>query len=519
MANRLNILMIMADQLTATALRAYGNSVCKTPNIDALVARGTVFENSYCNFPLCSPSRASMMIGQLASRIGVYDNACEIPARAPTIPYYLSALGYETSLSGKMHFVGPEQLHGYQERLTTDIYPSDFGWTVDWQQAIPVAATKLNLRSVVESGACSRSLQLDYDDEVAFKAVQKIYAHGRKREAAPLFLTVSFSHPHNPYVIPQEYLDLYEAGSIDMPRVAPQDRAQMDPHSNRLRDIYHFDEYDITPEDVRRSRHAYYAMISYVDRQVGKLLEALEVMNLSEQTAIIFTSDHGDMLGERGLWYKWTLFEGAMRIPLVIALPGQHASRIAAPVSLLDLLPTLVELGSDAEHQVEAVAQQEGVSLLSAVRDQAELAVDRPVFAEMAADGAFSPCLMVCRAGWKYIYCDDDPGQMFNLLQDPDEIVNLAGNPQHAQIETELLSLIKANWSKDELKAQIEHSARQRMFIQRTRLAADFPAWDHEPRPDVTQQFVRSGGSASATIVKGLARYPYVAPKPPDHPG
>ncbi|MES2185031.1 MAG: choline-sulfatase [Pseudomonadota bacterium] len=518
MDGRKNVLLVMADQLTATALRAYGNGVCKTPNIDALAARGTVFENCYSNFPLCSPSRASLLTGRLASRLGVYDNACEFPAQAPTIPYYLSALGYATCLSGKMHFVGPEQLHGYQERLTTDIYPSDFGWTPDWQQAIPVAATGVSLRSVVEAGTCKRSLQLDYDDEVVFKAEQKIRDHGRKARGQPLFLTVSFTHPHNPYVISEEYWNLYDHAAIDMPRVGPLARAQLDPHSQRLHDIYKFGQYDITPEDVRSSRHAYYAAISYVDRQLGRLLAALDEMDMRDDTVVVFTSDHGDMLGERGLWYKWTLLEGATRIPLIIAAPGQGAARIGEPVSLLDLLPTLVDIGSDAEHAVEAVSEREGTSLMPAVQGSAALDAGRPVFAEMAADGAFSPCLMVRRGAWKYIHCADDPPQLFNLVQDPDELHNRAGEAGHRTTEAELLALVNSNWSPEELKAQVEHSARQRLFIQRTRLASHFPAWDYEPRRDASRQFVRNGASSSATAVKGLARYPFVAPKPPDHP-
>src|SRR6185369_15628213 len=282
MEKKLNVLHIMADQLTATALSAYGNRVCRTPHIDSLAARGTVFGNFYCNFPLCAPSRASMLTGRQASRLGVFDNACDFPSQAPTLPHYLSTLGYHTVLSGKMHFIGADQLHGYQERLTTDIYPSDFGWTPDWRKAIPVASTGVSLRSVVEAGTCRRSLQLDFDDEVAAKSVQWIYDYGRKADAKPFFHTVSMTHPHNPYVTTQPYWDLYRHEDVDMPRVGPIAYEKLDAHSQRLWKAYKFGEYNLTVEDVRKSRHAYYAMTSYIDDQVGRLLFALREMDLAD---------------------------------------------------------------------------------------------------------------------------------------------------------------------------------------------------------------------------------------------
>jgi choline-sulfatase len=421
MQKRMNILHIMADQLTAFGLRAYGNPVCKTPNIDKLIARGTLFENSYTNFPICAPARAAMLAGQLSTRIGVYDNACEFAPSVPTVAYYMSALGYHTCLAGKMHFVGPDQMHGYQERLTTDIYPSDFGWTPNWELSIPVGPIGLNLRSVVESGTCRRSLQLDYDDDVANKSVQRLYDYGRDPDTRPFFFTVSFTHPHNPYVIPREYWDRYRDDEIDDPRVGPIPQAQMDPHSQRLRTIYRYDEYDVGRADVLRARHAYYGMISYVDDQVGRLLGALRDMDMEDNTVVIFT-----------------------------------------------------------------------------------------------ADRATAPCLMVRRGPWKLIHSPQDPPQLFRLDSDPDEMNNLAGGHDTRQVEQELLALIHQNWDVPKLTQDVIQSARQRMFIQNTRLQRNYASWDFEPRKDPSKQYVRSGGNVSATLVKGRARYPFVAPKPPD---
>jgi choline-sulfatase len=516
MQKRMNILHIMADQLTAFGLRAYGNPVCKTPNIDKLIARGTLFENSYTNFPICAPARAAMLAGQLSTRIGVYDNACEFAPSVPTVAYYMSALGYHTCLAGKMHFVGPDQMHGYQERLTTDIYPSDFGWTPNWELSIPVGPIGLNLRSVVESGTCRRSLQLDYDDDVANKSVQRLYDYGRDPDTRPFFFTVSFTHPHNPYVIPREYWDRYRDDEIDDPRVGPIPQAQMDPHSQRLRTIYRYDEYDVGRADVLRARHAYYGMISYVDDQVGRLLGALRDMDMEDNTVVIFTADHGDMLGERGLWYKWNLFEWSMRIPMIVSVPGQQARRVATPVSLLDFLPTCVDIGRDADHPLEMAAPVEGSSLLPEATGSGQLSQQRPVYGETTADGATAPCLMVRRGPWKLIHSPQDPPQLFRLDSDPDEMNNLAGGHDTRQVEQELLALIHQNWDVPKLTQDVIQSARQRMFIQNTRLQRNYASWDFEPRKDPSKQYVRSGGNVSATLVKGRARYPFVAPKPPD---
>ncbi len=519
MKKPLNVLHVMCDQMISSVLRPWGNRIAKTPHIDALAARGAVFENHYCNFPLCAPSRASMLTGRLATRLGVFDNAADYPSQAPTIPYYMAALGYHTALSGKMHFVGADQLHGYQERLTTDIYPADFGWTPDWRQAIPVASTGVNLRSVVEAGTCRRNLQLDYDDEVGAKAVQWLYDYGRMADAKPFFFTVSFSHPHNPYVITQPYWDLYEHAEIDMPRVGPIPFDELDAHSRRLAKVYKFAQYKVTPEDVRRARHAYYGMVSYVDDHVGRLVAALRDMDLEENTVVVFNSDHGDMLGERGLWYKWMHFEGAMRIPLIVSVPGAKATRIAAPVSLIDLLPTLVDVGSMSGRAVEQVAETEGTSLLPAILGQAALSPERPVYSEMTADGTVNPGLMVRKGDWKYIVCEGDPPMLFNLKRDPDEVSNLAGTPAAAAVEQELAALVAKNWDAAALKVEMRESARRRQFIQQARNDSGAPAWDYQPFRDATKQYVRGGGAAAgATATKARARYPFVPPKPPDNP-
>ena len=189
MNSKPNIVLIQADQLTSQVLPMYGREMAVAPNIKSLADTRITFLNSYCNNQVCGPSRASMISGQLSSSVECYDNAGEFLSSVPTFAHYLRDLGYKTCLSGKMHFVGADQLHGFEERLTTDIYPSDFGWTADWrQQEEPYAPSRMSLRSIVEAGLCKRSLQIDYDEDVCYQAVQKIFDFARDKDRSPFML-------------------------------------------------------------------------------------------------------------------------------------------------------------------------------------------------------------------------------------------------------------------------------------------------------------------------------------------
>ena len=211
----------MADQMAAPALPFYGHPLVKAKNMSKLAEAGVVFDAAYCNSPICAPSRFSMLSGQLPARIGAYDNAAEFSASIPTLMHYLGAGGYRTILSGKMHFIGPDPLHGFEERLVTDIYPADFSWTPDWLAGASDKPSGISMRNVTEAGVCVRSLQMDYDDEVEYFATQRLYDLARDSDQRPWMMTVSFSHPHPPYTTSQEHWDRFRHEDIDMPSVAP----------------------------------------------------------------------------------------------------------------------------------------------------------------------------------------------------------------------------------------------------------------------------------------------------------
>ena len=489
MPARPNILMIMADQLTALALGAYGHPVVRAPTLDRLAAEGVLFENAYCNFPLCAPSRASLMSGRLASRIGVFDNAAEFPAAVPTFAHALRALGYRTCLAGKMHFVGPDQLHGFEERLTTDIYPADFGWTPNWDQPEErIDWWYHNMASVKEAGIAEASNQLDFDSEVSFQAERRLAEHARSGDGQPLFMCVSYTHPHDPYAVPRAYWDRYRADEIDLPGVPPLEAADRDAHSARLARVADMAAVDITEADVRRARHAYYAEISFVDDQIARLLAALDRFGLADDTVVLVTADHGEMLGERGLWYKMHFYEWALRVPLIAWAPARWgARRIAAPVSLLDIAPTLVELAGGL---AEPALTWDGRSLVQLIEGRE--APLRPVLAEYTAEGALAPVLMVRDGDLKLIWSEADPPLLYDLAADPQERRNLAEAPAMAQARTRLEAILRASWDPPALRAQVLASQRARRFTWGAVMQGQYTSWDYQPRVDASRQYMRN---------------------------
>jgi len=301
-----------------------------------------------------------------------------------------------------MHFIGPDQLHGFAERLTTDIYPADFAWTPNWAAGPRDKPSGISMINVLQAGTCVRSLQMDYDDEVENLAVQHLYDQARRPGRKPFFLAVSFSHPHPPYTAGREWWDRYRHDDIDMPRVAPIPVEERDVHSQWLHASHGADLQPVSDEQVRNARHAYYANISYIDDKVGRLLRTLAECGMADDTIVVFTSDHGEMLGERGMWYKQTFFEPSVRVPLILREPGRPGSRrVHAPVSLVDLLPTLMDWAGGPGAWTEPL---EGRSWTPLLAGRAEEPEPRQVLSEYTDMGVIAPARMVRRGDHKYIH-------------------------------------------------------------------------------------------------------------------
>ena len=518
MARKPNILLIQADQLTSQVLSAYGKNLTITPNIDNLVENGVTFQNSYCNNPVCGPSRASMISGQLSSNVECYDNAGELLSSIPTFAHYLRDVGYQTCLSGKMHFVGADQLHGFEERLTTDIYPSDFGWTADWSQTDePYAPSRMSLRSIVEAGLCKRSLQIDYDEEVCYQAVQRIYDFARSSDQKPFMLMASFTHPHNPFVTTEDFWNLYKHSEIELPEVPWKPIEHRDPWSQRYALTIREDEHNIKESDIINARHAYFGMVSYFDHLIGRLVKALKDCDYYDQTYIFIVADHGEMLGERGTWFKFLPYEWSVRVPMIVSGPDlSKGLNEKHYVSLLDLLPTFMDVAQNGK-KYSFSDRIDGKSLVNLMHgDKSNL--PNELMLEFTGEGVYAPALIFIKDGVKYIHCRTDPPMMYDLNLDPNELNNVADDPNYKSLSNFMKTEIDRRWDYENLEKAIIKSQKRRLFVQKSLLKGKWTGWDHQPYVDATKAYVRGAVDPNTTATKAKKRYPFVETVEPHNP-
>lgn len=504
-AKKPNILIIMVDQLNGTFFPDGPAEFLHAPHLKSLAARSARFRNNYTSSPLCAPARASFMAGQLPSRTGVFDNAAEYVSSIPTYAHHLRRAGYYTALSGKMHFVGPDQLHGFEERLTTDIYPADFGWTPDYRKpGERIDWWYHNLGSVTGAGVAEITNQMEYDDEVAFLANQKLYHLSRDNddpERRPWCLTVSFTHPHDPYVARKTFWDLYEDCQYLMPQVGALPDSQQDPHSKRIIHSCDYANFDVTEENIRRSRQAYFANISYLDEKVGELIDTLTRTRMLDDTFILFCSDHGDMLGERGLWFKMNFFEGSARVPLMVAGPGINPGLHVTPTSNLDITPTMADLAGISIAEIEPWT--DGMSLTGMMKGESRSA---PVLMEYAAEGSYAPLVCIREGKWKYIHCTLDPDQLFDLDADPHELNNLAALPGYADLLAYFTVMRRARWDMAAFDAAVRESQARRWVVYEALRNGSYFPWDYQPLQKASERYMRN--HMDLNILEESKRYP-----------
>ncbi|WP_114963386.1 choline-sulfatase [Tritonibacter mobilis] len=497
-----NILIFMVDQLNGTLFPDGPANWLHAPNMKALAARSTRFRNCYTASPLCAPGRASFMSGQLPSATGVYDNAAEFASSIPTYAHHLRRAGYYTCLSGKMHFVGPDQLHGFEERLTTDIYPPDFGWTPDYRKpGERIDWWYHNMGSVTGAGVAEISNQMEFDDEVAFHATQKIYDLARGKDDRPWCLTVSFTHPHDPYVTRKKYWDLYEDCDHLMPEVGDLGYDNQDAHSKRIFDANDWRNFDITDEDIRRSRRAYFGNISYLDDKIGEVMEALRGTRQDKDTIILFVSDHGDMLGERGLWFKMSFYEGSSRVPMMISAPNMAPGLVTDPVSNIDVCPTLCDLAGVSMEEV--MPWTAGESLVSLGQGETRTT---PVAMEYAAEASYAPMVSLRSGQYKLNLCTLDPDQLFDLDADPHERTNLANDPSHAEAYAKLKAIAAERWDLERFDADVRASQARRWVVYEALRQGGYFPWDYQPLQKASERYMRN--HMDLNIVEDAARFP-----------
>ncbi len=525
-----NIVIVMADQLTAKAVGCYGNAEVITPNIDRLGSQGVIFNAAYTSSPLCTPARYAFMTGQNVSRCGGYDNASYMPATMPTFAHYLRLMGYKTCLAGKMHFVGADQLHGFEERVTTDIYPADFGWVPDWTD--PHRRIDLwyhNMSSVKQAGVAAITNQLSYDDEVGGASIRAIYDHARATDDRPLCLVASFIHPHDPYATRQKFWDKYADVEIKLPSVSRPSRAHQDAHNLRLEKVIDVDAVDLSAQEIINARRAYYGNVTYIDEWLGRIQNTLRECGMADNTTVIFTSDHGDMLGEYGLWYKMSFREWSCRIPLIIYSPSLQPARLENPVAHVDILPTLVDIAADysggksqAIHSLldPPIDPLDGRSLWNLCKNaHNNHPQNQPneAVSEYLAEGTGAPMLMIRRGKYKYIACATDPQQLFDLEADADETTNIADRESNRSLIADFQQKAAQHWDAKALKEKVIKDQQRRRRVHAALTMGRITSWDFNPAQnparDPAQQYTRS--HLDLTQFDISSRFPRPAPFTP----
>lgn len=399
------------------------------------------------------------------------------------------------------------------------------------------------MSSVIDAGPVARSNQLDYDDEVIYKARQYLFDHVRFRNGQPFSLTISMTHPHDPYNMTIDYWDLYEDVDIPIPTTTAIKQDQQDPHSKRLLKCIDLWGKEMLKSDILKARRAYFSSCSYVDAKVGEIMKVLKDTGLDQNTIVIFSGDHGDMLGERGLWYKMSWFEASARVPIFVYAPGRYMpQRIRENVSILDILPTFVEMIGSKIHPGLPI---DGVSLMPYISGASGLKADT-VIGEYMGEGTQSPLVMIRRGPWKFIYCPIDPPQLFNIENDPLENLNLAAGyaatlPSRAEIlkhdrpssncnpstpifsgtggdiKNDLPTIIAAflrevavRWDFDAITKKVIESQRRRRLVYSGLIKGYITPWDYSPKSDGSKQFVRNQGKGILDDVEFLSRWPRV---------
>ncbi len=436
---KLNVLFIISDDLN-NDLGCYGDPLVESPAIDRLAARGLRFDRAYCQYPLCNPSRASLMTGKTPDSTGIYNNGTSVREAMPdvlTLPQLFRNHGYYTARVGKIYHYGVPRMIGTDglddpqswdevvnpigrdkddEDLIFSFEPGKFGGTLSW-----LAADGTDAEQTDAIGADA--------------AIQLMEAHCKE----PFFLAVGFYRPHTPYVAPRPYFDRYPIERITLPSGIAEDCADIPAAALPTNFRYERE----APELLRSCKKAYYAATTFMDAQVGRVLDGLERLGLEDRTIVIFTSDHGYLLGEHGQWQKQALFEEAARVPLIIATPSMaNAGQVTRSLAeLVDLYPTLADLCG-----LPLPDGLDGKSLATVLHDPNN-SVRPAAFTQMRRGSGKNRFMGYAVRTKHYRYVEWDGGtkgrELYDHRSDPDELQNLVDDPSHQQVVVEHQRLLR----------------------------------------------------------------------------
>lgn len=471
-----NIVVIMSDQHHPGFMGCAGEPFLHTPHLDALAARGTRFSNAYCNFPLCCPSRMSFMTSRYASEIDCLSNHAQLGSDIPTFAHAFNAAGYDTILCGRMHFNGPDQRHGFRKRIVGEVVGTSKDRRAEMNFVLgPVLSrtTGPNANAILTSGAGYSGYQT-YDETVSTRAADWIRSRAQAQSLSPFMMVVGFVLPHAPFVATPADYALYKdrITTQDLPRTHQE---KLHPALRQLQRNAKLEDAGSVPlEAQRRARTAYYGMCTHLDRVVGRVLDALEESGQADNTLVIYTSDHGEQLGEHGMWWKHTFYEASAGVPLIIAGPGvPRDSVVSSNVSLIDIGPTLLEMAG-----ASAIPAASGQSFRCLLNGRSEEWHDTVIAENLWPPGSPSLHRMLKHGAWKLCHYPGQKTQLFNLDDDPHEETDRAEDPAcRDRLETMSRELL-ANWDYDAIMARRANSRTVEVWTQQWWTQCDLPMPD-----------------------------------------
>ena len=425
-----NLLFICSDEHRRDASGCYGNPLVQTPHLDALAGRGVRFANAYTNCPICVPSRGSLATGRYVHDIRLWDNAFPYTGGHPAWGHRLQAQGYRVDSIGKLHYRRAEDDDGFDDKIDAMYVAEGIGELISCIRENPPLRKG---RNGILSAGPGESSYLRYDARIAERACGWLADHAQDEK--PWVLFTSFVNPHPPLLAPQELYDLYPVDEMPLPVDWQASDWPRHPALERMRRYFGWEE-PFDAEAIRKATATYYAQCSYLDQKIGQVLSALDANGLADNTRIIYTSDHGAMMGAHGLWGKFTLYDDSCGVPLIVAGPDLPAGKVAqTPVSLVDCFPTILEAVGAEPHPDDA--DLPGESLWGIANGPQR---ERFVFSEYHAAGSLHAASMLCDGHTKFIHYHREPAHLFDLDNDPQERVNLADSPVHQPLRQRMES-------------------------------------------------------------------------------
>ncbi|HEX6690693.1 MAG TPA: sulfatase-like hydrolase/transferase [Burkholderiales bacterium] len=443
-----NLLVVMSDEHSPRAMGVAAHALARTPNLDRLAARGTRFTSAYTSSPICVPARAAFATGKYQHQVGYWDNADAYDGAVPSWHHLLRERGHRVVSIGKLHFRGlPGDDHGFSEEIVPMHVIEGLGDVKGLVRTnIP---RRKGYRKLAELAGPGESPYTRYDRDIAARARAWLRDEAPKHRDRPWALFVSFVCPHFPLVAPQQFFDLYPPERIPLPKqYRPAERPDH-PYLREYHDCVGYDDgFDGDDCKVRRAIAGYLGLVSFMDDNVGAVLRALEDCGLAADTRVVYTSDHGDNAGARGLWGKSTMYEESAGVPLILAGPGvAMGARCATPVSHVDLFPFFLEAaGAPLPH-----GDYRGVSPLALASGAQP---GRAVLSEYHAIGSTGGVTMLRQGRWKYVHYVRYRPQLFDLESDPEELVDVAGRQENAAVLAALKAELLRFCDPDEVDAR-----------------------------------------------------------------